>query len=148
MKSRRRSILTMGPIRLCALLLALVALAVTARAGETVRVAVLKFGTVNWQLDSLKANGFDRARGFDLEVLPLAGKNATAVALQADEVDMIVTDWIWALRQRAAGLEVFFVPYSTVLGALMLRDGLEIADLRGYRACASAWPAARSTRAG
>ncbi len=102
-----------------------------AQSGETLRVAVLKFGTVNWQLDTLKTHGFDSDAGFDLEVLPLASKNAVAVALQAGEVDLIVTDWIWALRQRAAGLEVAFVPYSTALGALMLRRGLEIADLRG-----------------
>lgn len=107
-----------------------------AMGAERLRVGVLKFGTVNWQLESLKAGGFDAPQGLELEVLPLASKNATAVALQAGEVDMIVSDWIWALRQRAAGTEFVFAPYSTALGALVLRSGLEIAgisDLAGKR---------------
>ncbi len=119
-----------------AILGGLICCADTALAAERLRVGVLKFGTVNWQLDSLKAGRFDAAQGLELEVLPLASKNATAVALQAGEVDMIVSDWIWALRQRAAGTDFLFAPYSTALGALVLRSGLEMAgigDLAGKR---------------
>ena len=32
-----------------------------------IRVAVLKIGTVNWELATIKENGFDRKNGFDLE---------------------------------------------------------------------------------
>jgi NitT/TauT family transport system substrate-binding protein len=83
------------------------------------KVGVLKFGTVNWQLDSLKTNAFDRAENLSLEVMELASKNATSVALQAGDVDMIVSDWIWVNRQRAAGEDLVFFPYSTELGSLV-----------------------------
>lgn len=103
---------------------------------ESVKIGVLKFGTVNWTLDAIKANGLDKAEGFTLEILPLASKNATSVALQAGEADIIVTDWIWVNRQRAEGATFSFVPYSTALGALMVPADSplrEIADLEGKR---------------
>ena len=33
----------------------------------TVRLAVLKIGTVNWELATIKANGFDEKHGFKLK---------------------------------------------------------------------------------
>ncbi|HCX87279.1 MAG TPA: hypothetical protein DG761_04595 [Gammaproteobacteria bacterium] len=69
-------------------------------AGE-IRLGVLKFGIVNWELDVMVHNGLASAEGVDLTVVPVANKNATSVALQAREVGMIVTDWIWVSRQRA-----------------------------------------------
>ena len=107
-----------------------------ALAGEPLTVGVLKFGTVNWQLAALKQAGLDRAAGFQLEVLPLASKNATSVALMAGEADVIVSDWIWALRQRNAGEDFLFAPYSTALGAVVVAaDGpvQSIVDLAGRR---------------
>ncbi len=121
-------------IRLC-LVAAWLCLPGAAAAG-TVKIGVLKFGTVNWTLDVVKTHGLDRAEGVTLEVLPLASKNATSVALQAREVDMIVTDWIWVARQRAEGAGYSFVPYSTALGALMVPADSPIrglADLAGKR---------------
>ncbi len=74
----------------------------TAMAGP-LKLAVLKFGTVNWELDVIKTHKLDTAEGVQLEILLLASKNATAVALQADSADMIVTDWVWVTRQRSNG---------------------------------------------
>ncbi len=91
----------------------------TAQAAERLTVGVLKFGTVNWQIETLKAHRLDEAVGLTVEVLALASKNATSVALQAGEADLIVSDWIWVMRQRAAGADFVFVPYSTALGALV-----------------------------
>ena len=101
-----------------------------------VRVGVLKFGTVNWELDTLTARGLDRLHGISVEVVPLASKNATAVALQGDAADIIVTDWIWVTRQRAAGKPYTFYPYSFAVGGLMARPDANIrslADLQGKR---------------
>ena len=108
-----------------------------------VRVGALKFGTVNWELDTIQHHGLDAANGVALEVVELAGKNASAVALQGGAADVIVTDWIWVSRQRAAGADYTFVPYSLAVGALMVRPDAGI--LRG-----ASWasPAGRSTRAG
>ena len=78
----------------------------------TLRVGVLKFGTVNWELDVIKHHGLDAAEGFTLEVQEFGGNEAADVALQGHAVDAIVEDWLWVSRQRADGQElVFAVPY-------------------------------------
>jgi NitT/TauT family transport system substrate-binding protein len=102
----------------------------------TIKIGVLKFGTVNWELDAIKSNGLDRVEGFDLRVVDLANTAATTVALQAGEVDIIVTDWLWVSRQRAEGAAFTFVPYSTSVGALMLPPDstvTSLADLAGKK---------------
>jgi len=107
----------------------------TALAG-TVKIGVLKFGTVSWELDVIKEHGLDKAAGIDLSVVELASNQATAVALQAGEVDVIVTDWLWVTRQRADGARFAFVPYSTSVGSLMVPAESPIktlADLEGKR---------------
>lgn len=101
---------------------------------DTVRVGVLKFGTVNWELSAMKANGLDAANGVDVEVVPFAGEDASNVAFQAGEVDAIVSDWLWVSRLRSDGDDVTFVPYSSSVGALMVKDGSGIdalSDLKG-----------------
>ncbi len=107
-----------------------------AQAGETLKVGVLKFGTVNWLMDVIKHHELDRKNGFELEVLPLASKNATSVALLSGEADSIVTDWLWALRERARGGDLAMFPYSAALGAVMVPNDSNIrtiADLKGKR---------------
>ena len=105
-------------------------------AERTVRVGVLNFGTVNWELDVIDHHGLDEANGIDLKVVPLGSKNATAVALQGGAVDIIVTDWIWVSRQRAEDRPYAFFPYSLTVGALFVRPDAgiaELSDLRGKK---------------
>ena len=112
-------------------------------AAGTIKLGVLKFGTVNWELDVIKTNGFDKAEGLDLEVVDLANTGATTVALQAGAVDVIVTDWLWVTRQRAAGARFTFVPFSTSVGALMLPPNstvASLADLKGKKLGISGGP--------
>ncbi len=109
--------------------------AVPALAGA-VKVGVLKFGTVNWELDVIKHNGFDAAEGVDLQTIEFANVNATAIALQSGAVDAIVTDWLWVTRLRAEGADFTFVPYSISVGALVVPPDSPIAtlaDLEGKR---------------
>ncbi|MBP0616624.1 ABC transporter substrate-binding protein [Jiella mangrovi] len=94
-----------------------------------IRVGVLKFGTVNWELDAMKRAGLDEKAGVDVEIVPFAGENASAVALQAGSVDMIVSDWLWVSRMRAEGADFTFVPYSTSVGSLMIQGDSEVEDL-------------------
>ncbi len=132
---------------LCLIASASVPMARAAAAGEPLSVGVLKFGTVNWQLDTVKANRLDEAAGVSLRVLPLASKTATSVALQAGEVDLIVSDWIWVMRQRTAGADFVFVPYSNSLGALMAaaNSGIErVEDLVGKRIGVAGGPVDKS----
>lgn len=111
--------------------LCLLALAAALRPADAgpVKLGVLKFGTVNWEIDVIKTNGLDKAEGIDLQLVELANTGATAVALQAGSVDVIVTDWLWVTRQRAEGARFTFVPYSTSVGALMLPPDSTIASL-------------------
>lgn len=98
------------------------------------RVAVLKFGTVNWLMNTITHHGLDAKHGYALDVVPLAGKAATTIALQAGDADAIVTDWVWAMRQREQGVPYRFLPYSRALGALMIRPdaGIDtVCDLQG-----------------
>jgi NitT/TauT family transport system substrate-binding protein len=101
-----------------------------------VRIGVLKFGTVNWELDVIRRHGLDRAHGFALEPTELAGKDGAAVALQGDAVDVILTDWLWVAKRRALGGDFTFAPHSHATGGLMVRRdaGIQsIADLRGRK---------------
>ncbi|MDP6950275.1 MAG: ABC transporter substrate-binding protein [Arenicellales bacterium] len=123
-----RTVWIRGVTRLTGVLCGLLLLSQVAIAGE-IRLGVLKFGTVNWELDVMAYNGLASAEGVDLTVVPLANKNATSVALQADEVDMIVTDWIWVSRQRAAGADFTFAPYSRAVGGLMVPADSDITSL-------------------
>lgn len=105
-------------------------------AATPVRVGVLKFGTVNWELEALKHGGFDKKEGVDVEIVYFASEDATAVALQAGDVDMIVSDWLWVSRQRASGSDLTFVPYSSAVGAIMVPENSPVgtlADLKGKK---------------
>ena len=104
-----------------------------ATAAEQLTVGVLKFGTVNWQLNTLKEQALDTAENVDVKILPLASKNATSIALQAGEADVIVTDWIWAQRQRAEGEDFVFVPYTRALGAVVVAQGSGITGIAGLK---------------
>jgi NitT/TauT family transport system substrate-binding protein len=118
-----------------------------ALAADQLRVGVLKFGTVNWELDTIQRNRLDQRHGFDLAVLALASDQATKVALQAGEVDIIVSDWLWVSRQRAEGRRYTFVPFSSSLGALMVPATSAItslADLRGTKIAVAGGPLDKS----
>lgn len=116
---------------------------VPATAAETLRVGVLKFGTVNWELSTIQRHALDARHGVDLEVLELASNQATTVALQAGEVDVIVSDWLWVSRQRAAGKRYTFVPFSSAVGSLMVPADSPIrslADLEGKKIAVAGGP--------
>lgn len=104
-------------------------------AGEppAIRIGTLKFGTVNWEL-AVIAEGLDRKHGFALQRVDFADKDATSIALQSGEVDVIVTDWIWVAAQRELGHAYTFVPFSRAVGAVMAdpaRNIRSVADLAG-----------------
>ena len=100
---------------------------------QKLKVGVLAFGTVNWELDVLKHNNIDKKYGIYLEVVKLASKNAVAIALQSKSVDIIVTDWVWVNRQRASGKDFTFYPYSKAIGSIYTNDEniKSLEDLKG-----------------
>lgn len=101
-----------------------------------VRVGVLEFGTVNWELKIIQSAGLAKKHGIDLQVVPLASSDASTVALQGGAVDMIVSDWIWVTRQRAESNLYTFAPYSNAVGSVMVRadSGIQkVTDLKGKK---------------
>lgn len=104
-----------------------------AAAGKA-RIGALKFGTVSWELDVLKHHRFDAANGFDLEVVHFAGEDATNVAMLAGEIDIIVSDWLWVSRQRTEGGDVTLIPYSTAVGAIMVKQDSPIKSVTDLKA--------------
>jgi NitT/TauT family transport system substrate-binding protein len=105
-----------------------------AQAANKIKIGVLKFGTVSWLLDTIQANGLDKAEGIELDIVPLASTQATTVGLQAGSLDIVATDWLWVSRERSNGADFSFVPFTTALGAIMVPPDSPIktlADLKG-----------------
>ena len=120
---------------------------VASASGDQVRVGVLKFGTVHWELDVIQTHALAEAQGIDLQVVTFGSKRATSVALQGGGADVIVTDWIWVSRQRAEGRDYAFAPYSLSVGGLMTRPDAgisELADLRGRKVGVAGGPVDKS----
>lgn len=119
---------------LATLLLGLSATTIAAADGNTLRVGVLQFGAVSWTLDAMQHQGFDKAHGVKLEIVPMAASNAAQIALQGGSVDLITSDWLWVARNRAEGRAYQFAGNSTSLGALYAKPDSRItklADLKG-----------------
>src|SRR5699024_10818349 len=126
---------------LCAVVIALVSVPASAAGGAAedkplLRVGVLEFGTVSWEMDTVQRLGLAQKHGVRLKVIPLASKNALKVALQGQEVDLIVSDWLWVARQRVHDRQFEYVPYSRAVGAVMINPdaGVDsLADLEGMK---------------
>lgn len=111
-------------------------IAASAADEPVVKVGVLKFGTVNWELKAMKRAGLDIENGVNVEIVPFAGGDATKIALQGGEIDVMVSDWLWVSRQRAEDQMLTFVPYSTSVGAIMVGPDSELkslADIKGIK---------------
>jgi len=104
-------------------------LSVAAQAAD-LRIAVLKYGTVMWELDTIRHYELDQAQGFRLDIQGVAGGAAAKIAFQGGETDVIVTDWLWVARQRAAGKDYVFLPYSKAVGGLLVAPQSTAQDIR------------------
>lgn len=66
----------------------------------TINVAVLSYGTINWELDVIKHHGLDTEEGVNVNIIKVSNKNAAAIALQSGNADVILTDIFWAIKQQ------------------------------------------------
>lgn len=100
------------------------------------KVAAVKYGSVNWLLDTIKAEGIDKKLGLEIAPVELSNNQAGAISLLSGGSDIIVSDWTWALRQRGMGEALKFAPYSATLGSLVVPANSSIntlTDLAGRR---------------
>jgi NitT/TauT family transport system substrate-binding protein len=94
-----------------------------------IRVSVLEFGTVNWTLTTIKSNKLDINNGFELIIQPLASTQAGKISLHTGAADIIVSDWMWAARQRSTASDYLFAPYSSTAGAVVVDGQSTIRDI-------------------
>lgn len=98
-----------------------------------IRLGALSYGTVNWELDTIKNNKLDEKNGFQLEVVPMGGGSASDIAFLGGEIDVMVSDVIWAAAQRAEGRDLKFIPYSTAVGGIMVKADSGISSLKDLK---------------
>ena len=105
-----------------------------AQPANTLTIGVQESGTVQWEIETIKSLGLDTKHGLDLEIRLLADSRAGQIALQAGEVDVILSDFVWVSIQRHQGNAVTMVPHSLAVGGLMVAADSGIAtveDLKG-----------------
>jgi len=100
------------------------------------RLGVLAYGTVNWELAVMRQEKQMETETYRLQVIPMANPQAGKIALQSGAVDIIIADWIWVSYQRSLGRDYTFYPYSNTTGALVVAKDSKIKtwrDLKGKR---------------
>jgi len=115
------------------LLLLFISLPVFAKSLPEVRLGVLKYGTVNWEIDVIKHHQLDKKYQFELKAVSLASKNASLIALQSHAVDIILSDWLWVNRQRFNDKTFTLFPTSIATGGLFVRADLDIASIHALK---------------
>src|ERR1700744_4183256 len=102
---------------------------------ETLRIGVQTTGTFAWQLDVIRRHGLAERAGLDLKVSEFASTDAGKLAINGGTVDIAVVDWLWVARARALGAKLLFYPYSSAVGAIMVKNDSplqRLEDLRGH----------------
>lgn len=99
----------------------------------TLRVATLKFGSLGWVLEIIKSHDLATRAGLSLDVIHVANSQAASVSVLSGDADIIISDWLWALRERAIGIPLRFAPYSSALGAVMVPGASPIKTLQDFK---------------
>jgi len=109
--------------------------ATPALATETLRIGVQTTGTFAWQLDVIRRHGLAERAGLDLQITEFASTDAGKLAVNSGSVDIAVVDWLWVARARALGAKLQFYPYSSAVGAIMVKGDSplkRLEDLKGH----------------
>ncbi|MDB5540693.1 MAG: sulfonate transporter substrate-bindinhypothetical proteinotein [Devosia sp.] len=104
-------------------------------------------GTVKWELAAMSALGIDKKHGLELDVRDVADSKAGQIALQAKQVDVILSDFVWVSIQRHEGNMVTMVPHSLTVGGLVVDPAAgigSVADLKGKTLAVSGSPVDKS----
>src|ERR1700743_309787 len=106
-----------------------------ASATETLRIGLQTTGTFAWQLDVIRRHGLAERAGLDLKVCEFSSPGAGKLALNSGAVDIAVVDWLWVARARALGAKLLFYPYSSAVGAIMVKNDSplnRLEDIKGH----------------
>ena len=116
-------------------------------AAKTISVALQEGGTASWEAAAMQELRIDQSNNIKLEIRPVADSKAGQVALQAGEVDTMLSDFIWTSIQRHQGADFVIVPHSLTVGALMVMpDGpvKSVEDLKGKTLAVAGGPVDKS----
>ena len=134
-------------LRLVLTAIVVIAGATSAAAGDRIRLAVQKTGTLAWELDVIKAHGLDRKLDLVIEPIELASTEAGKIALKGGSADLMLSDWLWVARERSLGDGLVFYPSSSTLGAVMVpaQSAIrELTDLKGKKLAVAGGPLDKS----
>jgi len=116
-------------------------------AAKDISLALQEGGTASWKIAAMDALGLDNHHGINIEIRGVVDSRAGQVALQAGEVDVILSDFVWASIQRHQGADVTMVRHSLAVGGLMVvPDGpiTSVADLAGHNVAIAGGPVDKS----
>jgi NitT/TauT family transport system substrate-binding protein len=114
---------------------------------KTITLALQEGGTASWEIAAMTAAGLDAYHHIKIEVRGVADSRAGQVALQAGEVDVILSDFIWVSSQRNQGADFTIVPHSLTVGGLMVDPAgpvKSVADLEGETLAVAGGPVDKS----
>jgi NitT/TauT family transport system substrate-binding protein len=96
-----------------------------------IKIGVIAFGTLQWELTVIQQQGLDKAENIKLNLITLANPQAGKIALHAGTVDIGVADWFWVSNQRSNNNSTLsFAPYSATAGALMVPKASTITSIK------------------
>ena len=135
-----------------AVLAGMATLSATALSGFTpeshkLTLALQSTGTAKWELAAMTALGLDKKHALELTVKDVADAKAGQVALQANDADIILSDFVWVNLQRHQGGKYVIVPHSLTVGGLVVDPTagiVTIADLKGKTLAVSGSPVDKS----
>lgn len=114
---------------------------------KTIKLALQEGGTASWEAAAMQELKLDKKNSIHLDIRPVADSKAGTVALQAGEVDAILSDFIWVSIQRHQGADFTMVPHSLAVGGLMVMpDGpvKSVGDLAGKTLAVAGGPVDKS----
>jgi NitT/TauT family transport system substrate-binding protein len=82
------------------------------------RIGMLEYGSLQWVLDVAQRHDLDKEHGITFSITKLASIEACRTALLANSVDIILSDWFFAATQRAYGVPLKFLPFSSASGSI------------------------------
>ncbi len=129
------------------LVISWMALSAFSPAAKKIELGLQTTGTAAWEIAAMQAAHLDEHHGIDIEVRDVANSGAGQVALQAGEVDVILSDFVWTSIQRHEGADFTFVPHSLAVGGLMVMpDGpvQSLEDLDGASIAVAGGPVDKS----